>query len=180
MTRNPSFLREIDRASGEKVSTCFQCEKCTNGCPATFAMDIPPHKLIHMIHLGLQDDVLRSNTSWVCASCETCTTVCPNSIDIAHLMDTLRQMAARAGTREDQKDTSRFHKAFLNSVKRHGKVYELGMMVDYKTKTGGLFQDIGLGWAMFKRGKLKLLPRKLWAGGQIRAIFQKAEKAAQK
>lgn len=175
MTRNPSFLWDIERASGEKVSTCFQCEKCTNGCPLTFAMDVPPHKLVHMIHLGLQDQVLLSNTSWVCAACETCTTVCPNAIDIAHLMDSLKQMAERAGTKGVHRDTVYFNKAFLASVKRHGRLYELGMMIDYKRRTGNLFGDVGLAWDLFKRGRLKLLPGKLWGGGQVRAIFRKAE-----
>ena len=42
---NSSFRKRVEELSGEKVSACFQCEKCTNGCPLTFAMDIPPHKI---------------------------------------------------------------------------------------------------------------------------------------
>ena len=59
---DPSFSKKLGEMSGEKVSACFQCEKCTNGCPVTFAMDIVPHKLMRCIHLGLMDEVLHSDT----------------------------------------------------------------------------------------------------------------------
>jgi heterodisulfide reductase subunit C len=34
--------KQFEELSGEKISTCYQCEKCSNGCPMTFAMDIAP------------------------------------------------------------------------------------------------------------------------------------------
>src|SRR4030042_6002979 len=113
ITPNPSFRKEVDQMSGEKVSACFQCEKCTNGCPVSFSMDIVPHRLMRCIHLGLKDQVLRSDTIWVCASCETCTTRCPNGIDIAHVMDTLRQLSKRQGIKPAQYSIPIFHSAFL-------------------------------------------------------------------
>lgn len=178
VTVSPStFIRDIEALSGEKVSTCFQCQKCSNGCPATIAMEIAPHRLIHMMQLGLRDQVLRSNTAWVCAACETCTARCPNDIDIAHVLDIVRQMSERAGARPDLQDTVRFHSAFLSSVRRHGKVFELGMMADYKLRTRNLFQDIGLALSLLRKGKLKLLPRRLSAGRPVKDIFRRTEKA---
>src|SRR5450759_5006011 len=94
---------QIAESSGQKISTCYQCEKCTNGCPLSFAMDIHPHQVMHNIQLGSIDDVLNSDTIWVCASCETCTTRCPNDIDIAHVMDTLRQLSTKRGVKPSQK-----------------------------------------------------------------------------
>jgi len=74
---NPAFLEEVEGGSGVKVSACFQCRKCTNGCPVTFAMDLYPDQVMRYIQLGIREPVLNSSTIWVCASCETCTTRCP-------------------------------------------------------------------------------------------------------
>ena len=174
----PSLRKKIEELSGQKISACFQCEKCTNGCPVTFAMDIVPHKAIRLLHLGLVDEVLHSDTIWVCASCETCTTRCPNDIDIAHVMDTLRQLSQREGVKSSQKNFPIFHSAFLSSIKRHGRVHEAEMAVNYALKSGGiagLLKQAGTGLAMFTRGKIKLLPPRLRAKSQVRNIFKKTK-----
>jgi len=169
-----SFLQEIEDKRKVEISSCFQCKKCSNGCPVNFAMDIMPHKIIHMIRLGLKDEVLKSSAMWVCSSCETCTTRCPNNIDIAKLMDVLRQMATDSGFDAAQKDVPIFHSAFLSSVKKRGRIHELGMIGEYKLKTGDLMKDSRLGWEMFKRGKLKILPSGIKGRREIRGIFDEA------
>ena len=174
----PSLRKRIEKLSGQKISACFQCEKCTNGCPVTFAMDIVPHKVIRLLHLGLVDEVLRSNTIWVCASCETCTTRCPNDIDIARIMDTLRQMSQREGVKPSQKNFPIFHSAFLSSIRRHGRVHESEMAVNYALRSeglGGLLKQASIGLAMFTRGKIKLLPPRLRTKSQVRNIFKRAK-----
>jgi len=176
---NPAFRRKVEEKSGEKISACFQCEKCTNGCPVTFAMDIVPHKLIRSVHLGLRDEVLHSDTIWVCASCETCTTRCPNGIDIAHIMDTLRQISQHEGIEASQKNVPIFHNTFLASMKRFGRVHEASMAATYALKSGGIKELIGqsgMGLEMFKKGKIKILPGKLRANKRVRDIFRMAER----
>jgi len=176
----PSLRRKIEELSGQKIAACFQCEKCTNGCPVTFAMDIVPHRLMHMLQLGLLDEALRSDTIWVCASCETCTTRCPNDIDIAHVMDTLRQLSQKEGIKTAQKNAPIFHSAFLSSLRRHGRVHEPEMAVEYTLRSGGLMglrKQAGTGMAMFKRGKIKLLPPRVRAGRQVKNIFNKVKKS---
>ncbi|MFC1976754.1 4Fe-4S dicluster domain-containing protein [Chloroflexota bacterium] len=176
---NPSWRNKVEGLSGHSVSACYQCEKCTNGCPITFAMDIVPNKLIHAVHLGLKDEVLRSNTIWVCASCETCSTRCPNGIDIAHIMDTLRQMSLREGIKPAQKDIPVFHSAFLSSVKKYGRIHELSMIIDYTFRSeglSGLLRQASMGLDMFMKGKIKLLPRSLRATRQLRNIFKQMER----
>jgi len=175
----PSLRRKIEDLSGQRISACFQCEKCTNGCPVTFAMDIVPHRLMRMLQLGLLDEALRSDTIWVCASCETCTTRCPNDIGIAHVMDTLRQLSQREGIKTAQKNAPIFHSAFLSSLRRHGRVHEPEMAMVYTLRSGGLNglrKQAGTGVAMFKRGKIKLLPPRVRAGRQVKSIFKKVKK----
>jgi len=114
----PTVNRQtIEKLSGEQISTCYQCEKCSNGCPMTFAMDIVPHRVIHSIQLGMIDEVINSDTIWVCSSCETCTTRCPNKIDIAHVMDTLRQLSTQRGVKASQKQALFYIKSFLTTLK---------------------------------------------------------------
>ena len=175
---NPSWRNDVERLSGQKVSACYQCEKCTNGCPVTFAMDIAPDKLIHAIHLGLREEVLRSNTIWVCASCETCTTRCPNGIDIAHVMDTLKHMSLLEGIKPTRKDVPIFHTAFLSSIKRYGRMDEFGMVADYTLRSEGpmgLLRQAGTGLKMFLKGKLKLLPPSLLSNKRVKDIFRQTE-----
>jgi heterodisulfide reductase subunit C len=179
ITPDPSFRKKIEQRSGEKVSTCFQCEKCTNGCPASFAMDIPPHKVIRSIHLGSKGKVLHSDTIWVCASCETCTTRCPNGIDIAHVMDTLRQECRSEGIEASQKNVPLFHDVFLGSMKRHGRVHEPVMAATFALKSGGLsglFSQSSMGLALFKKGKIKLLPSRLRAPREVKNFFNTAKR----
>jgi heterodisulfide reductase subunit C len=167
-----------EEASGQKVSACFQCGKCTNGCPITFAMDIPPHKLIHLLQYGQVDAALKSDTIWVCASCETCTTRCPNGIDIAHLMDSLRELSQRRGIKPAQYSVPIFHRAFLASIRRHGRVQETEMALTYSIEDAGwlgFLKLTGLGFGMFLKGKMKIVPSRVKALKDIKNLFRKAE-----
>jgi heterodisulfide reductase subunit C len=169
-------LVEVDDHSGEKVSLCYQCRKCTNGCPLSFAMDLKPNQVMRMIQLGLKEELLRSKTIWICASCQTCTTRCPNDIDIAHVMDSLRQMCQESGVPAGEAKIAKFHKAFLDSVRRHGRIFELGMVGQYKLASLDLLSDTKLAWDMFKKGKLKFLPHGIQGKKEVREMFGKQKK----
>lgn len=138
-------------------------------------MDILPHQIMRAIALGMRDTVLGSSTIWLCASCQTCSTRCPNDIDIAGIMDVLRQIALAYGIKPKEPEVPLFHQTFLNSIKRHGKVFELGMIGTYKLKTRDFFSDMKLGMEMLKRGKLKLLPHRVRNLKEIKEIFKKVD-----
>ncbi|MFC1913359.1 4Fe-4S dicluster domain-containing protein [Chloroflexota bacterium] len=175
---NPKLRKEVEESSGQNISACFQCGKCTNGCPVAFAMDIDPHKLLRLLQYGQATEVLESDTIWVCASCETCTTRCPNGIDIAHLMDTLRQLSQHQGIKASQYSVPIFHDAFLSSIKRYGRVHETGMALTYSIKNTGWFGFLklaGLGLNMFLKGKIKLKASHIQAIKHVRNLFVKTE-----
>ena len=169
-----AFLATVEARGAEGVSRCYQCRKCTNGCPLNFAMDVMPNQVMRMVQLGLEDEVLRSKTIWLCASCQTCTTRCPNDIDIAHLMDTLRQLSRESGA-ASQRKIVKFHDAFLDSVRRHGRLFELGMVGQYKLTSLDLFSGTRAGIELLKRGKLSFLPKSIKGKREIRDIFKKKE-----
>lgn len=170
---DPSFRQEVERITGLKIAPCFHCNKCSGGCPVSFAADFAPNRIVRMVQMGMRDAVLRSATIWLCASCETCSTRCPNEVDIAALMDGLRQMARREGVPPAAPEVQLFHEAFLSAVRSRGRVHELGMLARYRMKAGDLFRDAGLGWEMFKRGKLRLLPDGVRDRKAVRAMFKK-------
>lgn len=170
-----ALLAEVDARSGEAVSRCYQCRKCTNGCPLGFVMDLMPNQVMRMVQLGLRDEVLRSRTIWMCASCQTCTTRCPNDIDIAHLMDTLRQMSRESGVHVAEPKVLRFHEALLHSVRSHGRLFELGMVGRYKLTSGDLMSGAALGLELLRKGKLKFFPSGIKGKREVRAMFDKKE-----
>ncbi len=138
-----------------------------------FVMEYNPNKVIKMVQMGKKDEVLGSSTIWLCASCETCITRCPNEVDIARMMDVLRQMALESGKAVKEKNVLAFHQSFLNSVKSGGRLSEAMMMVQYKLKSGDLFSDMGLGLNMFSKGKLSVFSPRTKDVASVRRIFEK-------
>lgn len=181
-----SFARQ--GASDWKVDlfACYQCGKCSNGCPVTFAMDVLPHQLIRMFQLGLTEEVLQSKTIWVCASCETCYTRCPNEIEISKLMDDLKQEVLARGMNSSEKAVVAFHEVFLDNIKRFGRINETFLMGVYQMRTtwadlknnqfhfSGLVKNMGLGLSMLKRGRLTLFPQ--WkTRNAVQGLFKKGD-----
>jgi heterodisulfide reductase subunit C len=175
-----------EKLSGEaaiQVSACYQCKKCSAGCPVSFAMDILPDQVIRLALLGQTDTLLRCRTIWVCAGCVTCTTRCPNGIDIAQVMDRLKEEAIKAGVAVPQPEVAAFHRFFLESLRMAGgrlsemtlmrrfTLYKLRRRPDLKE----MWQNLLLGWGLFRRGRLRLTgPPALKGRGEIAAIFQRA------
>ncbi len=158
------LLRRVEAESGVEVGACYGCKKCSNGCPLTFAMDLHPYQVVRYVQLGLLDRLQGCRTIWLCASCHTCVTRCPNQVDLPRLMDYLKQVVIQEGTPVEEKRTLLFHRLFLDEVLKRGRVFEGGLMTRYLLKTGGAFgpeakQNASLGWAMLKRGRMKLLPK---------------------
>ncbi len=174
MNSSPIF-QDFALKSGINVQDCYQCQKCSAGCPVAFAMDYKPNQIMQMVSLGMKDRVLSSKTIWVCASCYTCSTRCPNDIDIAKVMDWLRQTALREGVAPAEKEVPVFHAALLDTIRARGRVYELGMMARYKMKTGRYWDDFKLGWKMFTKGKLKLWPSGISRKKEIAVLFGKSK-----
>ena len=180
-----TWLAEVGKNSHENVSICYQCKTCSTGCPVAFAMDILPHQIIHMIRMGLKDEVLKSASIWLCTSCETCTTRCPNDIDVAKIIDTMRMASLKSGLKLGEKRPLVFHKALLSVVKSTGRLYELGMIGLYmlksgdtvsNIKSGALLGDAKIGLKLFIAGKLKLFPKRIKGRKEIKKLFKKLKR----
>jgi len=174
------LLEEVGQRSGTEVSACFQCHKCSTGCPIGPDMDFLPSQIMRLVHLGAEKEALGSQAIWLCASCEACTTRCPMSIDIAGVMDALRIMAIDRKTALPDAHGKQFHRSFLGSVRRHGRVYEMGMMATYKLRTFDLLSDMDKVPQMLAQGKLSLLPNRSGSIKEVREIFRRAEEEDRK
>jgi heterodisulfide reductase subunit C len=90
------FVRQVEEISGQDLLACNQCGKCSAGCPIVATMDVLPSQVIRMAQLGMEE-VLETNTIWICASCLTCVARCPKGVDLPRLMEAVRQIALRKG-----------------------------------------------------------------------------------
>jgi len=178
---DPTFSNQVEKLTSLNLTACFQCRKCTNGCPVTFAMDIYPDQVIRLVNLGQKERVLRCSTIWICSACETCTTRCPNEVDIAATMDALKEMAVREGVQIPEPKTYAFHRAFVEDIRRRGRMFEGRLMQSYLLKSGELFrkladgtirEEISLGLNMFKKGRLPLLPKGIKDKKEIEEILR--------
>ncbi len=166
-------------ATGESVFKCYQCGKCTAGCPLAAEMDYAPSQIMRMLQLGLpelEQEVLGALSIWLCLTCETCAARCPKEVDVAGIMEFLRQEALRRGTVNPKaKDILAFHEAFLDSIRKNGRLHEVGLISGYKLKTFHLFQDVLVAPKLLARGKLHALPHKIEGQDAVARIFDRCQ-----
>lgn len=162
------------------VSSCYQCKKCSGGCPLTFAMDLLPDQVIRLALLGQEERLLGSRTIWVCSACETCTTRCPNGIDIAGVMDRLKEEALRQGKTVAQPEVAAFHRFFLAGIRDNGGRLAEARLIGRFTRfqlwrrpdPGALLADLKIGWWLWRRGRLRLGgPAALQGKAEIDRLF---------
>ncbi len=152
----------IESLAGSKVANCYQCGKCTAGCPVASRMDLTPNQLIRFLQLGREDLALTSPSIWACVSCLTCSARCPKQVDCAAVLDALREFSLREGKVSPEAQTVvDFQRAFLDNIKRHGRLNELDLIARFKLNVllhtrqlSFLFKDAGLAPQLRSRKKL--------------------------
>lgn len=176
--------RVLER-TGVDVARCYQCGKCSAGCPLASEMDFPPSQIMHLLQLRefpeFAEMALRSHTIWLCLTCEICYARCPMEIDIPKLMDALRGEAlAQKKANPRARDIISFHRAFLDSVRYTGRLFEMGQIVDYKLRSRHFLQDLLQAPWMFLVGKLHLFPERVRGRRLLGRIFAGTLKAKEK
>ena len=181
-TLDRSFL--VALAPDEKLRTCIQCGTCTASCASAYAMEYTPRQMWRMVQLGLKEEVLNSKTFWLCSTCYSCSVRCPRGIPLLETIGALKRtaIAERIGP---YKESTNFYRAFMDVVRRYGRVDELEFMTRYFLSTN-IFSIIGyvpLGLAMLMHGKvtikggLRMAPRLVGisGAGRLDALFRKVE-----
>lgn len=163
----------VERESGQKIFRCYQCGKCTAGCPAAYTMDMTPRQIMRALQLGLKEEILKSNAMWVCLYCQTCSARCPLEIDVAKVMESLRLLAVMEKGKAAVEEVKIFHDAFLSNLQRFGRIYELGLGSSYNLQSRHLLTNLSMLPGLLSRGKLPILPRSARGTPRVKAIFSK-------
>jgi heterodisulfide reductase subunit C len=173
------LIDQVNRLSEQSVELCYHCHKCTAGCPVVADMRYGPDSILRMVQFGEADKLLSSSDIWLCASCETCGTRCPNEIDIARVMDALRQIALETGAPIAEPDAYKFHRLFLFLLEKMGRMHEASLLAAYKVWSKNLLADMDSGAVMFVKGKVPLMPKPVKSRKEIARIFKESKKGSQ-
>jgi heterodisulfide reductase subunit C len=168
-------VSDLQSHTGVEVMRCYQCGKCTAGCVLASDMNYPPSYLMRLLQTGTKenyDKILNSNSIWLCLNCENCLGRCPMEIDIPKMMDYLRTQSIKENKlHPDSKPIIAFHRSFLDSIKYTGRLYEVGLIAAFKSRTFRFAQDLQIAPVMYLKGKLHLLPEKIKDRRQMKRIF---------
>jgi heterodisulfide reductase subunit C2 len=164
----------------DMVQACIQCGTCTASCPNEFAMDTTPRRLWRMVIMGRQEAVFASRTFSLCSSCYYCTLRCPRGLPLTEAMAALKRAAARQGLRSCRAEIH-FYRAFVDSVRRHGRLREMEFMMLYLTRMKSPLLPLrfaSLGLKLMGKGKVPLqLPSR--GRGKLEALFNRVESLEQ-
>ena len=166
------------------VADCYQCGKCSAGCPVVEQMDLLPNQLVHLVQMGRLNRALKCEAIWKCVSCMTCSTRCPKSVDCAGIMDALREMAAEQGKASKERlRTVLFQQAFLDNIHRNGRLREVELIGAFKARTffkdgniALLMNGAMLAPALLKRKKFRLIGERVKDRGVVARIFEKCNR----
>ncbi len=168
------LAQEIEQLCGCSPLACLQCTKCSSGCPVAARTDITPHQLVRLLQTGQRNAALSSGFIWECTSCHTCITRCPQQVDICGMNDALRALSLSEGLATRDTAVPTFNKAFLDSVRKRGRVHELGLMAVFKLRTGRFFEDMGKAPMMLTKGKLPLFGHRVSGRDKREELFRRA------
>jgi heterodisulfide reductase subunit B2 len=170
VTIRSHLARRVQEELGENVYLCYQCVKCTSGCPVGDFFDWQPNQIMRAVQLGQDEIVFQSQTPWLCAACQTCTSRCPQGLDINAIMEFLTREALAQGYEAQVPAVEIFNEAFLREVRLWGRAYELGLMAEMKLRTRDIKSDLDLGIKMLRKGKLAFLPERARPPREVKPV----------
>jgi heterodisulfide reductase subunit C len=172
------LLEELERIpDGDKIKLCIQCGTCSGSCPTSYAMDWSPRRVIAALRAGCLDEVLRTNTVWLCASCYVCTARCPIGIQFTDMMYALKRLGLKHGIDPPDTRGARLMREFVGEVDGSGRNAEASMLTKYFLKADPLGgpANLGLAYRMWRKGRLKLRRQPFRAKAQLAAISRSLE-----
>ena len=164
---------EIAAEAGVNLKDCYQCGKCTAGCPLADGMDLMPREVIRFLQLGALDVVLNAKTPWICAQCVVCSSRCPQNVDICSTMRAVRLASKRAGLRP-VREADIFDDEFIANVRAHGVSNEQYLAAAYNVKSGHLMQDAGNAIRMLQRSMVGVAMHNIEGRDEVAALIDRA------
>lgn len=179
-TVNLSGVSAQDRALCDEIADkaqvnlcdCYQCGKCSAGCPMAAEMDRTPQQVMHLLQVGLVDAALEARGPWICAGCMVCSTRCPQNIDICSIMREVRRASHAAGKRVVP-ESDVFETTFINGVRKNGRSNEQYLAAAYNMKSGHLMQDMLNAPKMFTKGLVGITRNKVKDRGAVKELVDR-------
>jgi heterodisulfide reductase subunit C len=174
---DPSFINDVEAATGIELYACYQCGVCSGGCPSSFMMDYTPRQIMRMVQMGMREKVLSSTTIWLCSSCNTCFTRCPREIDLPEVMASLKSIAIKEGIEAKIMEGPVLYKSMVENMEKYGRIHEAELYMTFARKTGAakLLKQLPLAITLLRKGKLKLSPEKIKSLDQLKAMIRSIE-----
>ena len=169
-----SLLHAVEETAGVSLRACYQCKKCSIGCPVAAQTQSPPAEIIRRLQFGAGDELLQTELIWSCLCCETCYARCPNQINFPAVIDALKTIAVAKNVARPRGNAPLFNRLFLQMVKLRGRSYDLLAIALYKLGTANLRQDTEKFPTMLRKGKMAVLPPCGVDTGTVKRIFQRA------
>ncbi len=174
-----TLLQEVAmRTPGEsRLEMCIQCGTCGGSCPSASAMDHTPRAIFAMLRAGMREEVMQSNTPWMCVSCYYCTVRCPQEIHITDVMYTLKNMSLEAKLGHNT-TASDFSKTFISLVESYGRSFEIGLagfhnVKHFITRLPSMTpMAIGM---LTKKGMSVMPPKRIKGMDQLKKILARAK-----
>jgi heterodisulfide reductase subunit C len=169
----PTFDALLLGLEAATVSGCFQCQKCTSGCPIAAGADVKPHEVVRLAQIGARRELLESRLIWECTSCGTCQARCPQGVDLPAAIDALRRLS-RDDRLVAEPAVATFNDIFLDLVQQLGRVNEVVLMAAFKLQTRRFAQDMSKLPLMLRKGKFVLRPRLVPGRDERQRLFRRA------
>lgn len=176
---SPDLSQKIAADAGVNLPDCYQCGKCSAGCPMAESMDVQPRQVVRLLQLGMADDLLRSRTIWLCAACHMCVDRCPNSINLPGLIEHARYEAKRRKICAVSQ-VDKFNDIFIENVKNFGKSQEAILEGAYNILTGNYIQDMGSVPHMLRHGIVQPELHTVTEREAVRKLVKAAQEEDQK
>lgn len=157
----PSLAETVGRGCGANVCKCYQCKRCSNGCPVAAYADMHPAQIMRAIQLGQVDLAVEARFIWLCTGCQTCTTRCPQGIDVAAVMDELRMIARREDRIPPKAPLAEVLRLNADSIQRWGRLYEIELVTRALLRNRQSMRAyLPIGRQVMAKRKVHLLPER--------------------
>lgn len=152
---------------------CYQCGKCSGGCPMAEGMDLKPRGIMRCVQIGSLKRILESNTIWLCSGCYACVDRCPHDVNIPAFIEEARYEAMRRGIW--RRDSEVLNKVFVNNIRMFGRSHEMIVGGAYNVLALKPLQDVTSLPHMMENKMMGILPNTVEATDEVAEIIKRAE-----